>query len=140
VADADATVNRREIRETPRDRTYNRSHATRVADPSMNPVAVLTTVGGGFDAHSLAEQLVEKRLAACVNIFPQVHSVYRWQGRVEHDDEQLLLIKTSDDRLDALEEAVRTLHPYETPEFVVMRIEELRGPYAQWFEAVLRNS
>jgi periplasmic divalent cation tolerance protein len=103
----------------------------------MKAVVILTTVGGGFDAHSLAEELVEQRLAACVNILPQIHSVYRWQGRVEHDDEQLLLIKTAAGKVDALEEALRKLHPYETPEFVVLPIEELRGPYAQWFEAVL---
>lgn len=104
----------------------------------MNPTIVLTTVGGGFDAHSFAEQLVEARLAACVNIFPQIHSVYRWQGRVEHDEEQLLLIKTEREKLDALQERLLAVHPYETPELVVLRIEELRGPYAQWFEAVLR--
>jgi periplasmic divalent cation tolerance protein len=104
----------------------------------MNAVVVLTTVGGGFDANSLAEQLVEARLAACVNVFPQIHSVYRWQGRVEHDQEQLLLIKTEAGKLDALQERLLALHPYETPELVVLRIEELRGPYAQWFEAVLR--
>ena len=105
----------------------------------MKAVVVLTTVGSGFDARSLAEQLVEERLAACVNIVPRLYSVYRWQGRVEHDEEQLLLIKTAADRLDALQEKLLRLHPYETPEFVVLPIEELRGPYAQWFAAVLRN-
>jgi periplasmic divalent cation tolerance protein len=105
----------------------------------MKAVVVLTTVGSGFDARSLAEQLVEERLAACVNIVPQLYSVYRWQGRVEHDEEQLLLIKTAADRLDALQEKLLRVHPYETPEFVVLPIEELRGPYAQWFAAVLRT-
>ncbi len=105
----------------------------------MKAVVVLTTVGSGFDARSLAEQLVEERLAACVDIVPQLYSVYRWQGRVEHDEEQLLLIKTAADRLDALQEKLLSVHPYEAPEFVVLPIEELRGPYAQWFAAVLRN-
>ncbi len=105
----------------------------------MKAVVVLTTVGSGFDARSLAEQLVEERLAACVNIVPQLYSVYRWRGRVEHDEEQLLLIKTAADRLDALQEKLLRVHPYETPEFVVLPIEELRGPYAQWFAAVLRT-
>ena len=104
----------------------------------MKCVVVLTTVGSGFDARTLAEQLVEERLAACVNIIPQLYSVYRWQGRVEQDEEQLLLIKTAADRLDALQEKLLRVHPYETPEFVVLPIEELRGPYAQWFAAVLR--
>jgi periplasmic divalent cation tolerance protein len=105
----------------------------------MNGVVVLTTVGAGFDANTLAEQLIEERLAACVNILPQIHSVYRWQGRVEHDDEQMLVIKSEADRLDALQTRLLQLHPYETPEFVVMKIDELRGPYSQWFEAVLRH-
>jgi periplasmic divalent cation tolerance protein len=105
----------------------------------MSNVVVLTTVGSGFDARTLAEQLVEERLAACVNIFPHVYSVYRWQGRVEQDEEQFLLIKTAADRLDALQEKLLRVHPYETPEFVVLPIEELRGPYAQWFAAVLRS-
>jgi len=104
----------------------------------MNAVVVVTTVGAGFDALSLAEQLVDEKLAACVNILPQVHSVYRWQGRVEQDDEQVLIIKTEESRLDALQSRLFAAHPYETPEFVVMKIDELRGPYAQWFEAVLR--
>src|SRR5205814_1031285 len=105
----------------------------------MNAVVVLTTVGAGFDARTLAEHLVEERLAACVNVVNEVHSVYRWQGRVEHDVEQLLLIKTERERLDALQQRLFKVHPYETPEFVVMKIEELRGPYAQWFDAVLRQ-
>jgi periplasmic divalent cation tolerance protein len=106
----------------------------------MKTVIVLTTVGSGFDARSLAEELVEDRLAACVNVIPQLYSVYRWQGRVEQDEEQLLLIKTAADRLDALQEKLLRVHPYETPEFVVLPIEELRGPYAQWFAAVLGRS
>ncbi len=104
----------------------------------MKTVVVLTTVGSGFDARSLAEQLVEEKLAACVNVIPQLYSVYRWQGRVEQDEEQLLLIKTAADRLDALQEKLLRVHPYETPEFVVLPIDELRGPYAQWFAAVLK--
>jgi periplasmic divalent cation tolerance protein len=105
----------------------------------MSYVVVLTTVGSGFDARTLAGQLVEERLAACVNIIPQIYSVYRWQGRVEQDEEQLLFIKTASDRLDALQEKLLRVHPYDTPEFVVLPIEELRGPYAQWFAAVLRG-
>lgn len=106
----------------------------------MSAVVVLTTVGSGFDATSLAEQLVQEQLAACVNILPQIRSVYRWQGRVEHDDEQLLLIKTESDRLDSLQARLFSVHPYDTPEFVVLNIAELRGPYSQWFEAVLRRT
>ena len=62
----------------------------------MKPLVVLTTVGADFDARALAHVLVEARLAACVNIIPAMHSVYRWEGRVTGDDEQLLVVKTTD--------------------------------------------
>ena len=98
----------------------------------MTPVIVLTTVGATFDPHPLATQLVEKRLAACVNIVPQVHSVYRWQGAIENDSEQLLVIKTVDERVAELRDALFSMHPYEVPEFVVIRIDDLSTAYRDW--------
>jgi len=98
----------------------------------MTPVIVLTTVGATFDPQPLALQLVEKRLAACVNIIPQIHSVYRWQGKIEDDSEQLLLIKTVEERLGELKTALFALHPYEVPEFIVLRPEELSDTYRSW--------
>jgi periplasmic divalent cation tolerance protein len=98
----------------------------------MNPLLVLTTVGADFDARALAHTLVEARLAACVNIVERVHSVYRWEGRVAGDDEQLLLIKTSDARVDALREELLRVHPYDVPEFVVLSIEGTSEAYGAW--------
>ena len=98
----------------------------------MTPVIVLTTVGTTFDPQPLATQLVEKRLAACVNIIPQLHSVYRWQGKIERESEQLLLIKTVYERLDELKDALFAAHPYQVPEFVVLRPEELSDAYRAW--------
>ena len=98
----------------------------------MTPVIVLTTVGAAFDVAALARELVEQRLAACVNVIPQIQSVYRWQGRIESDAEQLLLIKTVDERVDALQSALLSRHPHEVPEFVVMRMDEVRGPWREW--------
>ena len=98
----------------------------------MTPVIVLTTVGASFDAQPLAIELVEKRLAACVNIIPRIHSVYRWQGKVERDDEQLLLIKTVEERVQQLKDVLFAAHPYEVPEFVVLRIDSIEGPYREW--------
>jgi periplasmic divalent cation tolerance protein len=98
----------------------------------MKPLLVLTTVGADFDARALAHTLVEARLAACVNIVERVHSVYRWEGRVAGDDELLLLIKTSDARLDALREELSRLHPYDVPEFVVLSIEGTSEAYGAW--------
>ena len=81
---------------------------------------MLTTLGAGADAAALARTLVEERLAACVNILPPMRSVYRWKGAIETEAEQQLVIKTSADRLDALEARLLALHPYETPELLVL--------------------
>jgi periplasmic divalent cation tolerance protein len=98
----------------------------------LTPVIVLTTVGTAFDVAALARELVEQRLAACVNVIPRIESVYRWQGRIETDAEQLLLIKTVDERVDALQSALMARHPYDVPEFVVMRMDDVRGPWREW--------
>jgi periplasmic divalent cation tolerance protein len=106
----------------------------------LKPVIVLTAIGENHDAREIASQLVERRLVACVNIVPHVHSVYRWQGRVEHDGEQLLLIKTVEERLDAVKEALFAQHPYEVPEFVVVDIDRIEGPYRDWLTGVIGHA
>ena len=98
----------------------------------MTPVIVLTTVGTAFDVAALARELVEQRLAACVNVIPRVESIYRWQGTIESDAEQLLLIKTVAERVDALQSALMARHPYEVPEFVVLRMDDVRGAWREW--------
>jgi periplasmic divalent cation tolerance protein len=103
----------------------------------LTPVVVLTTVGRDFDAKSLARELVEARLAACVNIVPAIESVYRWEGKVAEDGEQLLLIKTVEERLDELQAALIAKHPYDLPEIVVIVMDHIRGKYREWLmEAV----
>ena len=103
----------------------------------MSAVIVLTTTGAGFDAQALARSLVEARLAACVNIIDRVQSVYRWEGQVQNDAEQLLVIKTSSERVEALREALLRQHPYEVPEFVVLPLSETSEAYGAWlFDAV----
>jgi periplasmic divalent cation tolerance protein len=99
---------------------------------AMTPVLVLTTVGAGFDAAALGRALVEARLAACVNVVERIRSIYRWEGRVQDDAEQLLLIKTADTRLDALREELFRLHPYDVPEFVVIRLDGTSEAYGAW--------
>ena len=102
------------------------------------PVLVLSTVGADFDARALAHALVEARVAACVNIVPAIHSVYRWEGKVAGDDEQLLLIKTTADRLDALREELFKRHPYDVPEFVVVQIDQTSEAYGAWLRLGVR--
>lgn len=101
-------------------------------DVSEIGCVVLTTVGASYDAGALARALVERRLAACVNILPGVQSVYRWKDSIEVDPEQLLIIKTARGRLEELREAIRELHPYEVPEFVVIGIDQLSEEYRSW--------
>lgn len=93
---------------------------------------VLTTVGADFDARALAHALVEARVAAYVNIVPAMQSIYRWEGRVTEDAEQLLIIKTSIERVEALRETLFSQHPYDVPEFVVMNIDATSDAYGAW--------
>jgi periplasmic divalent cation tolerance protein len=90
------------------------------AAPDSRVVMVLTTLGIGTDAGSIARTLIEERLAACVNVLPPMTSFYRWKGAIEEDREQQLIMKTTPDRVDALASRLRELHPYELPEFIVL--------------------
>ena len=98
----------------------------------MKPVIVLTTVGADFDARALAHALVDLRFAACVNIIPRIESVYQWEGKVTVDGEQLLIMKTTDERIAALREELFRRHPYIVPEFVVLAISETSDSYGAW--------
>jgi periplasmic divalent cation tolerance protein len=94
---------------------------------------VLTTVAASYDAAALARALVEQRLAACVNIVAEVRSIYRWNDGIDDEREQLLLIKTTEERVDALREALLARHPYDVPEFVVLSAEA-QGAYGAWLQ------
>lgn len=80
----------------------------------------------------LGRRTVEERLAACVNVTERVRSVYRWDGRVEEEDEVLAVVKTTGARLDELERRVRTLHPYDEPEFVALPVRRGSRSYLEW--------
>ena len=83
-------------------------------------------------ARQIGTTLVESQLAACVNLVPAVESIYRWQGKIEHSHEVLAIFKTTADAWTAFEARVRELHPYEVPEIVALRPEEVSGAYAKW--------
>lgn len=95
-------------------------------------IVVLTTVATEDDAARIASALVERRLAACVNLLPAIRSIYRWQGAVQDDRELLLLIKTTAARRAALVDALGELHPYDVPEIVALDTAFVGPAYARW--------
>jgi periplasmic divalent cation tolerance protein len=103
-------------------------------------VIVLTTIGDEERAETLARQLVQERLAACVNVQGPMVSLYRWQGRLERESERQLVIKTTRRRLAALESRLDELHPYEVPEFLVLPVEGASDAYARWVDEETRPS
>ena len=101
---------------------------------ATDAIAVFMTASEGQEAVRIAEALVEKGLAACVQILPEMQSVYRWQGKVERQREVLLIAKTVSSRFADLEKEVRALHSYETPEIVAVPLLAGSTPYLAWLE------
>ena len=95
-------------------------------------IVVFMTAANGEEATRLAEMLVGAHLAACVQIMPEMESVYRWQGTIERQAEVLLLAKTTRAKFDDLEREVRLLHSYDTPEIVAVPIVAGSAPYLDW--------
>ena len=107
---------------------------------SSEVIVVLMTAASSDEANRIAEVLVDKRLAACVQILPEIQSVYRWKDKVERGSEMLLLAKTTHDRFNELDRAVREIHSYETPEIVAVSIIEVSQPYLKWLLAALNQT
>lgn len=97
-------------------------------------IIVLCTCPNDQAAAVIADKLVVEGLAACVNIVPDVMSVYRWQGKIEHDSESLLIIKTRRDCYQELEVMIQQLHPYELPEIIAVSIEHGLSGYLEWID------
>jgi periplasmic divalent cation tolerance protein len=95
---------------------------------------VLTTSGSESEAKKIAQELVERQLAACVNIVPRIQSIYRWEGNVESAEEFLLIIKTMRARTAEVQLLIRDLQSYELPEFVVLSVESGTAEYLKWIE------
>jgi periplasmic divalent cation tolerance protein len=100
---------------------------------------VLTNLADMASARLLAQALVEQRLAACVNMLPAVHSVYRWNDVVEEAAEVTLLIKTTTARYEELEQAIRALHPYELPEVIAVPVSAGSPAYLAWIAQETRK-
>jgi periplasmic divalent cation tolerance protein len=95
---------------------------------------VLSTVASLEDGERVARALVDRRVAACVNVLPGLTSFYRWEGEVQRDEERLLVIKTRTDRFEELRSALVALHPYEVPEVVALPITAGHAPYLAWLD------
>ncbi|XP_035307739.1 protein CutA isoform X5 [Cricetulus griseus] len=83
--------------------------------------------------------VVEKRLAACVNLVPQISSIYEWKGKIEEDSEVLMMIKTQSSLVPALTEFVRSVHPYEVAEVIALPVEQGNPPYLHWVRQVTES-
>jgi periplasmic divalent cation tolerance protein len=95
-------------------------------------IIVLTTFPADADVSGFAQILIAEKLAACVNVLPSMRSIYSWKGAVETADEYQLVIKTTAARRRQLEARLKSLHPYETPEFLVIPIVEGSRDYLAW--------
>lgn len=97
-------------------------------------VLALTTLPGDFDATALAQDLVGAGLAACINIVPGVRSVYTWKGVPQVDQEQQLVIKTTEAQIDTLWETLRSRHPHDVPEFLILPVIGGSDDYVRWVD------
>ena len=102
-----------------------------------DPIVVFLTASSGEEATRLADLLIGAHLAACVQILPEMESVYRWQGNIERQSEILLIVKTTAAKFADLEREVRVLHSYETPEIIAIPLVAASTPYLQWLTANL---
>jgi len=95
-------------------------------------ILVLTTAGSEPQAQEIGRALVERRLAACVNVLAPACSIYRWEGRVVEEEERLLLIKTTERRFEAVRLAIHELHSYQVPEVIALPIQGGDATYLAW--------
>jgi len=95
------------------------------------------TAGSNEEARNIGSILVEEKLAACVNIINNIHSIYKWKGKIEYDTENLLIIKTTGEKSNDLIRKIREIHSYENPECIGLKIERGSDEYLNWIRDVL---
>jgi periplasmic divalent cation tolerance protein len=98
-------------------------------------IVVFVTTANADEAAQLADMLVGQRLAACVQILPEIESIYRWQGKIERQREVLIIAKTIKAKFEELEAKVRAIHSYETPEIVAVPLTASSPPYLEWLNS-----
>jgi periplasmic divalent cation tolerance protein len=101
-------------------------------------VVVITTVSRAEDAERIARTLVERGVAACVNVLSGVASVYRWKGAVAREEERLLVVKTRNERFEDLKAVLLEVHPYEVPEVLALPVLAGHRPYLDWVDESVR--
>lgn len=100
-------------------------------------IVVFVTVGSSAEGRAIAHALVEEGLAACVNCIPGIRSIYRWEGKIEESEEELLLIKTRAEIFSGLEKRIRELHSYSVPEIIAVPLVNGSDAYLSWLEQQL---
>jgi periplasmic divalent cation tolerance protein len=105
----------------------------------LDAVIVLVTWPVAEDAGPTANTLVEERLAACVNLLPEMDSIYRWKNAVERERERQMVIKTTASCVNALMARIKQLHPYDVPEMLVLQVAGGSGDYLEWLSACTRT-
>ncbi len=101
------------------------------------PIVIMVTTGSEQQAITIAEELIQQELVACVNILPTMRSIYRFKGKVFDDEENLLMIKTSEDMFEAIAEVIAQLHTYEVPEIVSFEVDQYRSNVMDWITSSL---
>ena len=99
---------------------------------SIQVVVVMVTTASQDEAMKIADQVVQSRLAACASTIPTVRSTYWWEGKLMNDQESLLLIKTTSDKFNSLEETIRKIHSYKVPEIIAIPVCQGFPPYLEW--------
>jgi periplasmic divalent cation tolerance protein len=101
---------------------------------------VLSTCPGSITAKKIANELVADQLAACVQVIPGVQSFFRWVGKVDNKEEHLLLIKTTSERYQAVQDRIQAMHPYELPEIVAVPVSGGLPGYLAWIKSCTESS
>jgi len=109
-------------------------------EAQSEPIVVLMTASSAEEATRIAELLLNQKLAACVQILPDMQSIYVWKGEVQREKEVLLLVKTTRANFAELEREVRAIHSYETPEIIALPIAAGSEPYLKWLTSSCEGS